>query len=190
MSRYDDSIARFRPYLLMLASSHLPAKRLRTVDASDIVQQTLMEAHANRDLYRGKCEAELASWLRQILRHNIVDVLRAAGSAKRNAQRDVALDCQVEGSFLRAESWLAAEQSSPSQHAVREEELLQMSRAVAELPADQQAAIVLHHLQGWKLAEVAEQLDRSESAVAGLISRGMKSLRSRMRSGARRHARV
>jgi DNA-directed RNA polymerase specialized sigma24 family protein len=35
----------------------------------------------------------------------------------------------------------------------------------------------LHHLQGWKLEEVARQLGRSETAVAGLIKRGLRTLR-------------
>ena len=47
-----------------------------------------------------------------------------------------------------------------------------------ELPEAQREVIVLHHLQGLKLAEVAAEIGRSESAVAGLLFRGLKNLHS------------
>lgn len=182
MACHTESFGRFHPYLLILASSHFPPDCQRRLGASDIVQQTLLEAHASRDQYRGRSDAELAKWLRAILLNNIVDAVRAEGCAKRDIQLERPLERAVGDSFARAESWLAAEQSTPSQQAIREEELLEISRAVAALPPDQQSAIVLHHLQGWKLKQVAEHFNRSESAVAGLISRGMRSLRQRLRN--------
>ena len=51
-------------------------------------------------------------------------------------------------------------------------------RKLARLPDGQHEAIVLHHLQGLKLAEVASQMDRTEAAVAGLLFRGLKTLQT------------
>ena len=51
-----------------------------------------------------------------------------------------------------------------------------MSQALDALPIAQREAIVLHHLQGLKLAEVASELGRSESAIAGLLFRGLNKL--------------
>ena len=39
----------YRPYLTLLARTHLDERYQRRIDASDVVQQTLMEAHEKRD---------------------------------------------------------------------------------------------------------------------------------------------
>ena len=82
----------------------------------------------------------------------------------------------IDESMYRAEAWLAAVQSSPSQRVSKQEDLLRLSEALNALPIAQREAIVLHHLQGLKLAEVANELDRSESAIAGLLFRGLNKL--------------
>jgi RNA polymerase sigma-70 factor (ECF subfamily) len=38
----------------------------------------------------------------------------------------------------------------------------------------------MHYLEGMKLGEVAERLSKSTSAVAGLLHRGMKTLREHL----------
>ena len=72
---------------------------------------------------------------------------------------------------------MASDQSSPSQHAMRNEQLLPLAEALMRLPADQREAIELHHLKGCPLAEVAQQMGRSKGAVAALLFRGLKKLR-------------
>lgn len=72
---------------------------------------------------------------------------------------------------------LAAVESSPSQRLSRDEELVSLACGLAQFPEAQREAVVLHHLQGAALAEVATQLQRTEAAVAGLLHRGLKQLR-------------
>lgn len=170
-----DALERFRTYLYLLARAHLSHRQAR-IDASDMVQQTLLNAHARRDQFRGRTEAELAGWLRQILKNQMADCLRELGRAKRDVARERPLE-DADQSFSRADAWLAASQSSPSQHAANAEELLRMADALSRLPEPQREAIVMHHLQGRPLAEVAESLGRSTAAVAGLLHRGLKSMR-------------
>ena len=167
-------LQRYRPYLLVLAraQNHLPGE-----DASDVVQKTLLAAHTQQDQLRGQTAAETAAWLKQILRRQLIDAYRQQRRLKRDVTREVPLEASVDGSFSRAEGW-AAIQSTPSQHVSRDEELLQMAEALAELPEAQREAIVLHHLQGATLAETAERLQRTEAAVAGLLHRGLKQLRT------------
>ena len=95
-------------------------------------------------------------------------------------RREWSLDAALDQSASRLEHWLAAEQSSPSQRAIRQEELLRMAEALAALPEAQRRAIELHHLQGWPLAEIAAELDTTKAAVAGLLHRGLKTLRARL----------
>jgi RNA polymerase sigma-70 factor (ECF subfamily) len=75
------------------------------------------------------------------------------------------------------EHWLAAEQSSPSQQVIKMEETIELANAVAGLPEGQREAVVCYYFEGCSLAEVAEQLGRSESAVAGLLHRALMRLR-------------
>ena len=48
---------------------------------------------------------------------------------------------------------------------------------LGKLPQDQREALRLRYLEGKTLLEIAERLDRSEMAVAGLLKRGLRSLR-------------
>lgn len=170
-------LLQFRPYLYLLARSHIGSRFQARLDASDLVQQTLLDAHQKRDQFRGRSEGECIAWLKQILANNLADAVRGLARAKRDIHRERSLDEHVGDSFSRVDGWLAAAQTSPSQQAVRSEELLRMAAALAELPEMQREAIVLHHLQGLPLAEVGNQLNKSAAAVAGLLHRGLKQLR-------------
>jgi RNA polymerase sigma-70 factor, ECF subfamily len=173
----------YRRYLYLLARAHLGARYRARLDPSDIVQQTLLNAHQKQEQFRGTTEAERMAWLRQILANSVADAIRGLARARRDIGRELPLDLGVDESFSRVDGWLAAVQSSPSQQAVRCEELLQLADALTTLPPMQREAIVLHHLQGLPLAEVGRQLDRSPAAVAGLLHRGLKHLRQRLAGG-------
>jgi RNA polymerase sigma-70 factor (ECF subfamily) len=173
----DTTFDRFRTYLRLLAEAHLDQRFHGKLEASDVVQQTLMEAYEKREQFAGQSEAQLAGWLRQTLIHNVGDAIRRLGRVRRDISRERSLEAAIENSFSRAEQWLASAQTSPSQQAVRSEELLQLADSLAELPDAQREAVVLHHLQGWSLMELAAHMGRSESAVAGLLHRGLKRLR-------------
>jgi RNA polymerase sigma-70 factor (ECF subfamily) len=170
-------LERFRSYLLLLAEAIIGQPNRVKLEASDVVQQTLLEAHRQWDQFRGQSDAERAGWLRQILQNNMKDAARALGRGKRDVARERSLEAAVEESSARLNAWLAAEQTSPSQAAIKAEDLLRMTEALSRLPEDQRKAVVLRHLGGLSLVELAGRLGRSESAVAGLIHRGLKELR-------------
>lgn len=153
------------------------------LDPSDIVQQTLLEARVKWP-HCAVDDPRLAAWLRGALANNVADAVRTLKRAKRDVRRERPL-AAIEASSARLERWLAANQSSPSQRAVRNEELLRLADALAQLSDDQRDAIVLHHLQGKTLCETAGLLERSESAVAGLLHRGLKRLRELLQDTAR-----
>ena len=123
---------------------------------------------------------QTAAWLRRILRNNLADELRKRGARKRDAGRERSLDAALDESASRLEGWLAADQSSPSQQAIRHEQWLRLAEAIAGLPEGQRRAVELHHLQGRPLAEIAGELGVSKSAVAGLLHRGVEALRRRL----------
>jgi RNA polymerase sigma-70 factor, ECF subfamily len=175
-----DDLERYRDYLRLLARLQLDSRVRARVDASDIVQQTFLQAQQALPDFRGATGAELAAWLRQILARNLTHVVRDHGRDRRDINRERSLEAALDASSIRLERWLAAEQSSPSQQAQRNEELLRLAQVLADLPEGQREAIVLHYWQGWTTAEIGRHLDRSPAAVAGLLKRGLKELRRQL----------
>ncbi len=167
----------FWDYLHLLAQMQLDPRLRGKWDASDVVQQTLLKAYQALDQFRGQGPAELAAWLRQILAHTLADLLRDHGRAKRDVARERSLEAALEESSARLAAWAAADQSSPSQQAMRHEQSLRLAEALATLPEPQREALVLKHCEGWSLDEIAQQLGRSPAAVASLLRRGLKQLR-------------
>lgn len=177
---FGHELERFRNYFRLLIQLRLDPRWQRKFDASDIVQQTFLEAHAKRSQFRGSSEDEWLAWVRQILAHNLADALRAAKREKRDAVRERSLDEALEASASDLGNWLAAEQSSPSHQADRHERALRLAEELAALPDAQREALVLQYWHGWTLAEIGTHLSRSPAAVAGLLKRGLKQLRQRL----------
>jgi RNA polymerase sigma-70 factor (ECF subfamily) len=180
--RPEPALERFRPYLLLLARLYAGDRHRSKFDASDIVQQTLLEAHRKRDQFRGATEAELAAWLRQVLACELADALRGLGRAKRDARRERAIEEALGEVSSRLEGWPAADQSSPSERAVHNEQLVRLAEALLHLPDDQRRAVELKHLQGRSVSEIAAALGKTETAVGGLLRRGMTRLRELLNS--------
>jgi RNA polymerase sigma-70 factor (ECF subfamily) len=160
----------------MLARLQFDEALQAKLDASDIVQQTLLEAHQSLGNFRGTSDPEKKTWLRRILGHNLADELRKFRRGKRNVHLEASLQAALDESSARLERWLAIEDGSPSECAIANEQLVALTAALMKLPEDQRRAVELHHLQGVPSAVVAERLGRTEIAVAGLLRRGLQKL--------------
>jgi RNA polymerase sigma-70 factor (ECF subfamily) len=171
----------YRAYLYQIACARLDPRLWSKLHPEDVVQNTLLEALQDQDQMRGKSEAEQKMWLRQILLHNLANAVRDLRRAKRDVALERSLEQALEESSSRLEAWLAAEQSSPSERAQRNEQLRRLDEVLAALPEAQREVVVLRYYHGWSLAEMCQHLKRSQSAVAGLLHRGMKQLRTLMR---------
>jgi RNA polymerase sigma-70 factor (ECF subfamily) len=177
-------LERYRPYLRLLAGADVDARLQGKLDLSGVVQQTLWEAHCDRDRFSSNGaavnESVTLAWLRRILVRNLLDELRRLG----RANADLALERSLDESSARLVDELEASDTSPSAHAARNERAFQIASALEHLPDDQRTAVVRHHLQGVPLADLAVELKRSKEAVAGLLHRGLVQLRRLLRDDA------
>lgn len=173
-------LERFRDYLRLLAEMHVDRRLQAKLDASDVVQQTLMEAHRDLDKFRGQSDEELAAWLRQALVNNLANAARDFARAKRDIRRERSMEESIGQSSCRLEAWLASGDSSPSQRADRNEQLCLLADALAQLPPAQHEVVVLRYLHGWPIADIANHVGRTRPAVAGLLHRALGQLRGKL----------
>jgi RNA polymerase sigma-70 factor (ECF subfamily) len=151
-------------YLKLLVAAQLD-NRLRTrVSPSDIVQEAFFEAHRDFNQFRGQSTAEFVAWLRKIVVNNILRAVEQHVTAeKRDVRREISLDevgRRLEQSTVRLETLLAVKSDSPSCHAARRENEIQLADALANLPADYRDIIVLRHMYSPLLMGLPERMRR------------------------------
>jgi RNA polymerase sigma-70 factor (ECF subfamily) len=174
---------RYRNYLRVVAEARLDYRLRGQIDASDLVQQTLLQAHLAWHQYRGSSDEELVAWLRrillrQILLRQMLHLMRDLQREKREVRRERSLQDAIGNSTQRLEAWLAIDQASPSQRVMQVERAVAIAQAVQSLPDAQRNAVILYYWQGLTLSQIAEYLGRTVPSVAGLIHRGLKQIRS------------
>ena len=173
----------FRSYLEVLARVHLDQRLRGKLDPADVVQQTLLRAHAAWPEVKNPDRPVLLAWLRRILARTLADVAKHYDRDKRAVDLERSLEADLDQSASGLAGWLAADQTSPSQAAVRNEELLRLADALVALPDPQREVVVLKHLRGWTLQRIADHLGRTVPAVASLLRRGLEELHERLAPG-------
>lgn len=158
-----DVLDAFRPELLRVAL-RICGER----DAEDAVQVALLRAGERTGEFRGETDAQLRAWLRTIVRNQCLAQLRAG---RRLVERPAASE------ELELARRLSDSGGTPSQAVRRQEESEQLLRLLSELTQEQFEAISYRYFEAWPIAEIAQQMGRSESAVAGLLARGLSRLR-------------
>ena len=172
-----------RSYLSLVARAQVESWLQAKVDASDIVQQTMLEAYRDFARFHGNTEAEWLAWLRRILAHNAADFIRQYhGTDKRQARREVSLG-QPGSSSAVGPPEPADRGESPSQQVMRKERELQLAEAVAKLAPDYQEVIVLRNLERLPFDEIARRMDRSRPAVQMLWMRAIRKLQEGFGAG-------
>jgi RNA polymerase sigma-70 factor (ECF subfamily) len=173
-------LEQYRGYLLMLAHRYLSERLRRRVDPADIVQVTYLEAQRDLHAFRGETPAEFAGWLRGMLKNNVAtSVARHISTKKRSLNREVAATApQGDDSGANWMGQLPGSTTSPSGVAIRSEAALALVEALHQLPETQAEAIRLRYMEGLPLSDIVERMGKSDTAVAGLLKRGLKKLRT------------
>lgn len=174
-------LEQYRGYLLMLAHRYLSERLRRRVDPLDIVQLTYLEAKRDLHSFRGDTPAEFAGWLRGMLKNNVATaVTRHITTKKRSITREVNAAGNADNDSAGG-GWigqLPGSSTSPSGVAIREEAVVALFEALHQLPETQAEALRLRYMEGLSLAQIVERMGKSDTAVAGLLKRGLQKLRT------------
>ena len=171
---------RYHAYLRALARAQLGRHLRAKCDPSDVVQQTLLEAHRDFGAFQGSHEPELLAWLRRILAHNLYNEARRFAARQRDAAREVSIEqvrAGVETSSLALGRGLPAATPSPSHAAAARESALRLADALARLPEDYQTVLLLRVFEELPAEEVAQRMGRTAGAVRMLQMRALAALR-------------
>jgi RNA polymerase sigma-70 factor (ECF subfamily) len=163
-----------RGYLLLIARDELNPDLRAKAGASDLVQQTFLEAQCDFAHFRGESEAELRAWLRRLLLNNLATFARGyRGTAKRAVSREVAPPAADPSC---AESGPAADAPSPSTVAMAQEEAAAFQRVLQRLPEDYRQALLMRHLEDLPFEEIGRRLNRTANAARKLWARAVEML--------------
>jgi RNA polymerase sigma-70 factor, ECF subfamily len=170
----DWDLPRFRTILRQQAERLRLNPRIQVrVDESDLVQETLKRAVGSPHPCRGQCDAERLAYLLEILNNVVCDAHRKHHADRRDVDREQ-LKRALDESTAEYLASLAGRELPPSEQALRNEKQERLETAIRQLPDGQREVVWLVVKEHKTAAEVAAQLGKTEGAVAGLYSRGIK----------------
>ena len=170
-----------RVYLQAIAERELNPELRAKGGASDLVQQTFLEAQQGFGRFHGDTEDALLAWLRKMLLNNLSNFRRQyQGTAKRQANREIGL---AEGdSAQQVAAELPADTLTPSRQLIEIEDDEELRQAIARLPEDYREVIRLRYQEGRPFDEIASLMQRSENAVQKLWLRAVERLQQELQT--------
>src|SRR5262245_11894441 len=168
-------------YLLLVANREIGDDLRAKAGASDIVQETFLEAQRDFQRFEGATPAEFRGWLRRLLLNNMANVARRyTGTGKRDPRRDGMLKRDASAGGLQ----LTGADATPSRILVAEEEQRELLNAINRLPGHYRDAILFRHRDGMSYAEIGEKLGRTPEAVRKLWARAVELLQELLEADA------
>jgi RNA polymerase sigma-70 factor (ECF subfamily) len=168
----------YRNYLTLLARLQISRRLQGKADADDLVQETFLKVARDFALFQGTTEKEWLGWLRQVLAWKVAHLVRHyLGTQRRDARLERELEADVDRSSRLLGQVLAAPGSTPSQRAAQREQAVLLADALDRLPEHYREVLILRHLEGLSVAEVAGRLGRSVDSVKNLWTRALTRLR-------------
>jgi RNA polymerase sigma factor (sigma-70 family) len=172
-----------RPFFRAEVQKHSRGQAFGASDGSDVAQECCLKLKFLQpgQEFRGTTGRDFLSWLRTMAYHEFLDNVRAGKAQKRGGGQ---LPARLPGDST-GEVAIAAETSTPSQRAVRQEEHEQLEAALAGLPDEHQRVISLRRSADkltW--ADIAREMGRTEDAVKQLFRRAVNRLSEELRGRA------
>jgi RNA polymerase sigma-70 factor (ECF subfamily) len=165
---------RLYPHLLLCARTHLDSDLRAKVRESDLVQQSLMEAHRELPRFDGSSVVDLMDWLEKILKSNVADLRRRLDAGKKHGvEPELSLDdSRSSQAFLARQQHYELPSFSDSS-ILRDQKL---DEAIARLPLEYQEVILLHHREKLTFPQIGKLTKKSADAARMLWGRAVKRL--------------
>jgi RNA polymerase sigma-70 factor (ECF subfamily) len=169
----------FRAYLLLVADRELDPEVRAKGGASDLVQDTFLEAQRDFERFQGTSAEELRAWLRRVLLNNVANFTRQFRQrAKRDVGREVSLEAG--GSSHERGASLAADMLSPSDEALAQEQAQALAQAMERLPPDYRRVLALRHEEQLTFEQIGQKMERTANAARMLWLRAVERLQKEM----------
>jgi len=179
----EELMAAHRLRLRQMVAVRLDGRMASRIDASDVVQESLMEATRRLPEYLEQPEVPFFVWLRQLAWQRLAQLYRFHFKAqRRSVEREVAEIPVSDESMLLFADRLAASGMAPSRHLRRRETQEQVRVALARLAPVDQEVLVLRHFEQLSTKEIAAVLKISEPAVRHRQRRALERLTRELRS--------
>ena len=163
----------YRDYLLTIAKSELSSDLVAKLAPSDVVQETFAQAARDFPRFQGETNAELKAWLKQILHHNLLDLIkRYKGTAMRNISQEFSIESHI--------SNIPHPQSSPSSIMMGAEAMSQFQVELNNLPSEHRRIIELRSIEGRSFNEIGQELGKSADAIRKIWARAVDTLSERL----------
>ena len=169
----------FRGYLLLIADREMDPELRAKGGASDLVQETFLEAQRDFGRFHGNSADELRAWLRRLLLNNVANFTRQYRErAKRQVGREIPLEAG--GSSHERGAGLEADTLSPSGEALAHEQAEALAQAVQRLPPDYRQVLALRHEEQLSFEEIGQRMQRTANAARMLWLRAVERLQKEM----------
>jgi len=163
----------FRVVLLRKARDLVPADVRGWDSASDLVQDTFLQAQRDFHQFQGHRPADLHRWLVGILRHNFGDLIRAIRRRKkRQIDREVRLDDERVAARLR--QILIDPAPSPTVQAIEHEETLLLQQALEQLPEHYRLVLYMRFGKQLSYEQIGSRLGITREAARKAVVRGLE----------------
>jgi RNA polymerase sigma-70 factor, ECF subfamily len=150
------------------------------VDASDIVQDVLLEAHKRHQDYLRKPAMPFHLWLRHIAKDHIIDAHRHDRLAqRRSVDREQSMNAQRPGeSSLEWAAQFVDREMTPASAAIRQEMERKVQLAIGQLAEDDREIILMRYVEQLSNQDVAQTLGLTEAAASMRCLRAVRRLQS------------
>lgn len=177
----DELLVRFREPLRKAIDLRLDPALARRIDASDIVQDVLIEANQRLTEYLKKPDMPFHLWLRHLAQDRIIDAHRRHRLAQRRSiekEQPIARPAWADESSVSLVAQLMDGERTPASEAIQAELARRLFVAIDGLNEDDREVILMRHHEQLSNQEVARLLGLTEAAASMRYLRALRRLRA------------
>jgi RNA polymerase sigma-70 factor (ECF subfamily) len=182
----DRLLAEHRAPLRRMVELRLDPALAARLDASDVVQDVLLEASRRLRDYLRNPSMPFHLWLRHLARDQVIDAHRRHRKARKRSldrERPLHRPARNDRSSAQLAAQLFDHELTPASHAIREELQRRLEAALGDLDEDDRDVLIMRHVEQLTNQEVAAELGLSEPAASMRYLRAVRRLRARLEPG-------